>query len=89
MRISASPLASTTRVYLVSDWKYSTSSTGMSFTCLPTAALTHFMRPASPCTLDAQLGDELPTGRSAALASLRSMRSTIGARRSVSTGFSR
>ena len=60
----------------------------MSFTCLPTAAFTHFIRPASPwidernCATSA----EMSIG---GLASLRSMRSTIASRRSVSTGFMR
>jgi hypothetical protein len=44
VRISASDPAGTTRVYLASDSKYSTSETAISFTWRPTAALTHFRR---------------------------------------------
>ena len=39
LRISASPWRVATRVYLLSDWKYSTSSTVISFSVWPTDAL--------------------------------------------------
>ena len=81
--------AITTRVYLVSDWKYTTSPTAISLTCLPTAALIHLMPRRAAARRRAQLREQRGQvgGRRRELSS--ACRSIVCASRSLSTGFSR
>ena len=89
VRTSASEPASTTRVYLVSAWKNSTSSISIRRICLPTLALIHFIFSRGGAGKAARSDCNKLAMSAGCAPSLSRSRASARCSRSACTGFNR